>query len=133
MKKGWRITLGILLAMAVLIGGTLLIVGSQTRRLIALDYSSVIPAALADGTYTGQTKTLLTAAEIKVDILEGKLAAIRLIQHFYGKGMAAEAILDSMMAANRLDVDSISGATVSSLTIKAAVLNALAKGGPANE
>ena len=45
-----------------------------------------------------------------------------------GKGAPAEAIVNDMISENRCDVDTVTGATCSSIVIKSAVHNALVQG-----
>ena len=53
---------------------------------------------------------------------------MKILEHKSGRGGAAEAIADAMVARNRYDVDAVSGATLSSQTIKSAVSLALKQG-----
>lgn len=53
---------------------------------------------------------------------------IQLLRHENGKGAPAEAMLPEMLRQNTSEVDIVSGATMSSKAIRAAVRDALAKG-----
>lgn len=54
-----------------------------------------------------------------------KLALKHLIQHDHGRGAKAEAVIDTIIDKNTLDVDVVSGATMSSTAILKAIENAL--------
>ena len=56
------------------------------------------------------------------------LAAFALFRHENGQGAPAEAMLPDMLSRNTSEVDTISGATLSSKAIRAAMRDALAKG-----
>ena len=53
------------------------------------------------------------------------LQNIRILEHKNGRGQAAEAIVDQMLAEQRVDVDAVSGATNSSKVLQKAVEQAL--------
>ena len=74
-------------------------------------------SAVADGTYRGRAFIFPVWVETEVDILSGSITEIRLLRHFNGQGSAAEAIIDEVAAHQSLDVDVITGATQSSITI----------------
>lgn len=81
-----------------------------------------------DGTYTGDKDAGLVKVEVKVTVKDHKIENIDLVKHDNGKGKPAEAMIDEMIKDNTCDVDGVSGATLSSCSIKAAVNDALSKG-----
>ena len=81
-----------------------------------------------DGCSIGEAKTLLIKAKVEVTILNEKITSIQLLEHDHGLGQNAETIIEEMMKENTWDVDTISGATLSSEVIKHAVNQALQKG-----
>lgn len=83
---------------------------------------------VADGTYTGEYDVNFIYAKVEVTVQDGAITDIKLLEHKNGRGKAAEAIPDRMIAAQKIDVDAVSGATNSSTVIKKAVENALLKG-----
>lgn len=83
---------------------------------------------VADGTYEGIEETSLVKVTVKVEVKDHKIQDIQLIRHENGKGKPAEAMIPEMVAQNTSEVDTISGATMSSKTIRAAVREALAIG-----
>ena len=81
-----------------------------------------------DGTYKGKVETMLVKVELEVSVENHKIISISIIKHDNGKGKPAEAIIDDIVKDNSTDVELIAGATMSSLVIRAAVIDALNKG-----
>lgn len=82
---------------------------------------------LSDGTYTGVYKVSPVSAKVKVTILNHKITDILLEEHKNGQGKPAEVITNKVIEAQSLEVDTISGATYSSIVILKAIENALVK------
>lgn len=82
----------------------------------------------ADGTYEGKSRNWPVSVTVEVSISEHRISDITIIRHFEGRGESAEAIVGKVLASQSLDVDVISGATVSSRTILEAIADALKKG-----
>ena len=78
-----------------------------------------------DGIYKGSYKAFPVAAEVEVRIREGVITDIKITKHRQGQGKDAEAVIDKVISEQTLDVDTISGATYSSIVILKAVENAL--------
>ncbi|NLJ46950.1 MAG: FMN-binding protein [Treponema sp.] len=87
----------------------------------------------ADGTWTGEWNTTLVKARVSVDTLSHEIAGISILRHDCGKGKPAEAVVDRVIAAQSLKVDTVSGATGSSLVILRAIQDALEKAVEAGE
>jgi len=68
--------------------------------------------------------------KLKVDVTvkDHSITGIEILEHENGMGSKAEAITQTMLACNSYQVDAVSGATLSSETIKSAVSKALASG-----
>ena len=81
-----------------------------------------------DGIYRGKVETMLVKAEVEVSVKNHKIISISMIKHENGKGKPAEAIVDAIVKDNSTDVELIAGATMSSLVIRAAVIDAVNKG-----
>ena len=81
-----------------------------------------------DGTYKGKVETMLVKVELEVSVKNHKIISISIIKHDNGKGKPAEAIVDAIVKDNSTDVELIAGATMSSLVIRAAVIDAVNKG-----
>ena len=78
-----------------------------------------------DGEYFGEYDVDLVAAKVKVNIKDGKIDNIELINHKTDKGKKAEKIIDTVVEKNSLKVDTVSGATNSSKVILKAIEKAL--------
>ena len=81
-----------------------------------------------DGTYKGKVETMLVKVELEVSVKNHKIISISIIKHDNGKGKPAEAIIDDIVKDDSTDVELIAGATMSSLVIRAAVIDAVTKG-----
>ena len=81
-----------------------------------------------DGTYKGKVETMLVKVELEVSVKNHKIISISIIKHDNGKGKPAEAIIDDIVKDNSTDVELIAGATMSSLVIRATVIDAVNKG-----
>ena len=81
-----------------------------------------------DGIYRGKVETMLVKAEVEVSVKNHKIISISIIKHDNGKGKPAEAIIDDIVKDNSTDVELIAGATMSSLVIRAAVIDAVTNG-----
>lgn len=130
MKKAGKILLGIVIFIGILVIGISIFMKneiSQTSK--RLDEVAIVNLAdVADGIYEGIEETTLVKVTVKVEVKDHKLTDIQLIRHDNGKGQSAEAMIPEMLRENTSEVDEVSGATMSSKTIRAAVRKALAKG-----
>ena len=99
---------------------------SNMHKLKAMEMTDVDLAGIANGTYVGNYELFPVSVVVEVTIEDHELAGIRLIEHRHGRGKAAEAVIDRVLKAQALQVDSVSGATYSSLVILKAIDNALA-------
>ncbi len=86
-----------------------------------LDFSKVDA-----GSYDGHAEWgFLVKVALTVEADGARVTNIILTKHQNGLGKKAEVIIDYVVAKQSLEVDTISGATVSSLTILKAIKNAL--------
>ena len=83
---------------------------------------------VADGTYRGNSKVGPVRVTLDVTVKDQAMTAIEIIRHFNGLGKKAEAIVPTIIEAQSLEVDVVSGATGSSKAILKAVENALSGG-----
>lgn len=130
MKRVGKTLLVIACVIGVAVGGIRLVMDRQVGKMYAqLDAVAVAaPEQVADGTYEGTAETPLVKVTVEVTVQKHALREIRLLRHENGQGAPAEAMLPEMLSRNTSEVDSVSGATLSSKAIRAAVRNALAKG-----
>ncbi len=125
MKKSLRALLLLILVGILLMTGVFVLMSSKVNELEKRDYAGLDTTSIPDGVYRGEAEALLIKAEVEVSVRGGQLESIELIRHSHGRGEAAEIITEHMVEQNTVDVDTISGATASSVVIKAAVFDAL--------
>lgn len=83
---------------------------------------------IADGIYSGYFDNGLVKVEVKVAVQNHTISNVQLAKHQNGLGSDAEAIVDAVVGQQSVEVDAISGATVSTQTILKAIENALFEG-----
>ncbi|HNW87169.1 MAG TPA: FMN-binding protein [Candidatus Limiplasma sp.] len=129
MKKGLKILGTVLFVVVCLIGVGFLLMGQQQNEALAkLENVPIDMARVADGVYTGDSDAGMVQAEVRVTVTDHRIADITLIRHQTGLGKPAEATLADMVAQNNYEVDAVTGATASSLTLRNAVNQALRQG-----
>lgn len=87
--------------------------------------AKVNPRELPDGTYPGEATLKPVIAKVNVTIADGKISGVQITEHQTGLGKKAEAIAAEIIDKQSLQVDAISGATMSSQAILKACENAL--------
>lgn len=129
MKK-WLIGIGIVLGVLILATGGMFFKMTRDAEagFAALKYESVDMNCVADGAYQGEADARIVYAKVQVDVKDHAIERVQILEHRNGQGGAAESITGQMVAQNRYDVDAVSGATLSSQTIKSAVSVALKQG-----
>jgi uncharacterized protein with FMN-binding domain len=80
---------------------------------------------ISDGVYIGEYDVNFIYARVEVTVQNGEITNINILEHRHERGKTAEAINTKIVDEQRIDVDTISGATNSSTVIKKAVANAL--------
>lgn len=90
-----------------------------------VSFESIDILTLSDGTYAGVFTFGPVKAAVEVAISSGTITGITITEHRTGQGQAAESITGSVIMAQSLDVDEVSGATWSSRAILKAVEKAL--------
>ncbi|MCF7929111.1 MAG: FMN-binding protein [Spirochaetales bacterium] len=84
--------------------------------------------SVEDGRWTGNWKAGPVSVEIALTVRSGRIESVELTEHDNWRGEAAEVLVDTIAAEQSLDVDTISGATISSKVILKAAEKALEKG-----
>ena len=123
MKKFLTIV-GIVLAL-IIIFATSMFFYIKSMKLPEINIGTVNNSKLNDGTYTGDYSAGLVKVSLKVTIDNKTIKDIIIIKHENGLGKKAEVIKDMIINKQTIDVDSISGATLSSECILKAVEIAL--------
>mgnify|MGYP000731251311 CR=1 FL=1 len=128
MKKGVKVLIILGVIAAVLIGGGVAafqIINGNLAKLEALPAADADLAAISDGTYNGSYTCFPVSVEVAVTVQDHMIADIELIKHDNGQGSAAEVLPDTVVAAQSLKVDTVTGATYSSIVILKAIEDAL--------
>lgn len=110
-----------------LIFGTVYIdrVGEYKRAVKETTIEEVNILDIPDGVYIGEYDVNFIYAKVEVDVSGGKIIDVRILEHRQERGKAAEAVANEIVDEQRIDVDTVSGATNSSIVIKKAVEVAL--------
>ena len=129
MKRRVKVVIIVLAGLALLmVFAVAVLMIRMNNQVNDFDTTSIDVTKVADGLYEGHSETDLVKADVRVTVLNGEIKDIELIRHMCGKGKPAEAMTESMILNNDVEVDAVSGATYSSKVIKDAVRNALRKG-----
>lgn len=91
----------------------------------AIPVEKIDLSQIEDGQYLGNYEIFPVKVSVETSVHGGKITQIYLLEHFNGKGAPAEIILERIIEKQSLQVDCISGATVSSVAIKKAVEDSL--------
>lgn len=119
MKKKLLIGLAIIL---ILCGGMLLKMKLTKYEPVSVNLDLT---ELKNGRYLGSHKEPAVNVEVAVTIKDNKIKNIEILKHDCGLGKKAESLTEEIIKYQTLEVDSVSGATVSSNTIKLAIKEAL--------
>jgi len=111
----------------ILIAGVLVLFCKEYSEVKKLDKTSVSISEIRDGVYEGACETALVKVRVKVTVKDGMIEDVEILEHQCGKGTPANSITEDIINRNDIEVDAVSGATVSSEVIKNAVRNALRK------
>lgn len=112
----------------ILIGLLFWIDHDATKEIEKMTVLEIDMSKVQDGTYQGEVATDLVSAVVEVVVKDHTIESIELIEHHHGMGYGASEIVNDIVETNSLDVDFISGVTLSSEAIKRAVSLALFEG-----
>nr|WP_225877721.1 FMN-binding protein [Alkalibacter mobilis] len=91
------------------------------------DIKDVDLSTLEDGEYKGSYKVFPIDVELVITVSDHEIDNVQITKHQNGQGKDAEILVQKVVEAQSLDVDTVSGATYSSLVILKAMENALVK------
>ena len=100
-------------------------VGEYKRAVKETTIEEVNISDIPDGVYIWEYDVNFIYAKVEVDVSGGKIIDVRILEHRQERGKAAEAVANEIVDEQRIDVDTVSGATNSSIVIKKAVEVAL--------
>lgn len=95
------------------------------ERIEDISLKEITISGLEDGVYIGEYDAGYIYAKVKVEVENGNIREIILLEHGNERGSAAEQVLDNIVDSQRFPVDTVSGATNSGKVIQKAVENAL--------
>lgn len=98
---------------------------TNLKQLTHLPIPEIDLSQIVDGVYTGSYEVFPVSAEVEVTIKNHTITEIDLVKHNHGQGAGAETIPGSVVEAQSLQVDIVSGATYSSKVILKAIEQAL--------
>lgn len=122
-KRKWILT-GCCAAVLFVGVGTAALKG-MVDRVKQIPVSTPNLAEVADGVYAGEYSAGPVAVKVEVTVKGHRMMAIEIIEHQNGLGGKAEGIIKDVMDEQSLEVDAVSGATVSSKCILKALEDAL--------
>ncbi len=129
MKRLFKTLFAIVIVIAVIITSAVAIVSVRMiGQVKAFDKSGIDLSHVADGVYNGHSETDLVKVDVRVTVADGRIEDIEILKHECGKGHPADVIVSDMIKDNTVEVDAVSGATMSSEVIKDAVRDALRSG-----
>lgn len=137
-RKMWIVIGSVIVCVAAILGGGIVFTGAGRRELKNLPIESVDFHQLKDGTYTGEYKGQKDAfrnARVQVTVASGKVSQIEGMDgalmkdgvpaHLNAKGDTIQDLYGRVVSSQSLQVDVISGATLTSKAHLKAVENAV--------
>ena len=116
----------ILVVIALVVGIVYLVsYNSYKSTIAAIQIKDVDLSTIGDGEYFGDCDAGFVSAKVRVVVINHVITELELLKHQNGRGEAADALPETMLKEQRVDVDTITGATSSSNVIREAVYNAL--------
>lgn len=99
--------------------------GEYQQKIANIEIEDIDLSSVEDGIYEGEYDAGYIYAKVRVQMKEGKITSVELLEHRNERGIPAEAIPDTVVEKQKIDVDAVSGATNSSKVIKKAIENAV--------
>ncbi|MEG0593531.1 MAG: FMN-binding protein [Coprobacillus sp.] len=128
MKRYKKVLIGLGILFGIMMIALFSTLMQQKSQIDNIQYTNINMVEIKDGKYEGIYDTKLIKVKVVVEVKEHAIQDITIINHDNGLGEKAEQIVTTMKDKNKYDVDTVSGATMSSLVIKKAVNQALEKG-----
>lgn len=130
MKTGYKVLIIIGLIIIVLVTASALFIHKieeDLKGLKSLEIEDIDLSKIDNGEYNGEYTALPIIVETKTYIKDGKIDRIEIIKHINGQGKNAEKIIESIIEKQKINVDTISGATYSSIVIQKAIEESLSR------
>ncbi len=125
-KKKILIIVLLIVAAVVIVGGFIIKnlidkLDEGLEELMTLEIENVDVSEISDGTYSGSYKQFPIDVQLTVMVKNGEIQDIKINKHINGKGKEAEEITKDVIAQQSLEVDTVTGATYSSIVILKAI------------
>lgn len=118
----WIIIALVAIAGLAFVGDTLNRRSINNASIKSLDFSQ-----LPDGVYDGEYKRGRFSSKVRVTVASGRMAKIDVVQDMQYQSEVTQKVVDAVLEAQSLQVDTVSGATITTRAFLKAVENALAK------
>ena len=125
MKKSKKVLLIIFFVVSFLLIAGKIIVGNMVRNVQNISVSMPDLLNVQDGNYICEYSITPLHVKVEVSVSNHRITNITILQHDNGLGSTAESIVNDVMEEQSLEIDAVSGATVSSKCILKAVENAI--------
>jgi uncharacterized protein with FMN-binding domain len=100
-------------------------INTNLENLAVTPIEDVDLSLVEDGLYEGSYSVFPVAVDVNVNVINHQIISIIITKHNNGQGTPAEVIVQDVILAQSIEVDSISGATYSSKVILLAIKDAL--------
>lgn len=129
MNKVARVLLSILGVIVILAAGTFVFMTSGMSQVKSASVDTVSPSAVADGAYQGKYSNGRWSNEVQVTVKDHKITQISVVKDQLAKMPLVQAgVIGSILEKQSLNVDIVSGATITTKAYVKAVENALKAG-----
>lgn len=133
MKKGVKLLIVVVATICVLVAIVFVGANIYSKKTIAnINVQTTDINGIMDGVYMGNYEVSPVKVSVQVTVHSEKIVDIVILDHKNGLGKKAESIIQNIIEQQSLEVDTVSGATMSSIAILKAIENALEKGGDEN-
>ena len=129
MKKRAKVIIAVVGIICVIAIGMFIAVSTSAKEAASnITIQDIDVTGIADGIYEGHYEVAPVKVSVRVTVADEEIVDIVILEHETGLGGKAEGIIDTVIAQQSLDVDTISGATVSSKAILKAIEDAIQSG-----
>lgn len=125
MKKSKKVRLLIFIVVLLLFIAGKIVVGNMVRNVQHISVSIPDLSDIQNGNYIGEYSIVPVYVKVEVSVNNHQITDIVILRHDNGLGSAAESIVNDVVVEQSLDIDAVSGATVSSKCILKAIKNAI--------
>lgn len=125
MKLKWIIIIGLVLVAGLVAVKATTSINNLKEKANNLVIKKLDLSKTEDGVYDGECNLDIVYARVRVTIIDHKIIGVEILEHKKGLGGKAEKITETVVKNQSLDVDIVSGATVSSKALLKAIENAV--------